>query len=643
MERNQVGEVAQVAHRQVGRLPADLVGGGCRQQHGDDFMIPRQVAHLDQVGAEILGGDPLRSCRLASGPQRELCLEQQLGQAQAFEPREPRSAQPVDLFVLESEADPVVVPSVIKGDDARSEGSDVAAQLLEPLVGRPAADAEGVAGNGDLGVQRANPPQEHSGVWPPGAGVAQKQDLGLASGDAGQRPVIPGRYPEEVGVGDESVFEHHRIRIAELDPLRGEREGEPDRAQNPFEQADRENRRAHEQAEVQDPSVASMELAPHGSSRRFTNGVPAVKRGPHTADCRCSRAPAAQGCEGLPAPSSPARGLLYRTPWAGRRPQVLGRATRKAVAGWLMVAVLPACAPSEAVDERIQVEPRGRLEVDLDLGDGLRPDPGSLEVLAHDANEVRILAHASGWGASGVRFRVDKTERGVRVYGRVEGAFAWLFGGPNIQVSIRVPREFALDLRCTAGPITVEEVNGPVRARTADASIEVIGAEGTVKLRTGSGDIRVSEVLGDVDVKVTRGDVTMRWITGSVEIDTERGEVDLVHIDGSILVRSDRGGIELREVNGHVDVKTERGGIFASFVGEPGGVLETSRGGIRVLIPSGRGAELDAVSRSGRVELGTGISVPGGGGGDRVRGPINGGGATLRLFTARGGIHVGQR
>ena len=165
---------------------------------------------------------------------------------------------------------------------------------------------------------------------------------------------------------------------------------------------------------------------------------------------------------------------------------MLGRATRKAVAGLLMVAVLSACATSEEVNERIQVEPGGRLEVDLDLGDGLRPDPGSLEVLAHDANEVRIHAHASGWGASGVRFRVDETERGVRVFGRVEGAFAWMFGGPNIQVSIRVPREFALDLRCTAGPITVEEVNGPVRARTADASIEVIGAEGTVKLRTGT-------------------------------------------------------------------------------------------------------------------------------------------------------------
>ena len=327
----------------------------------------------------------------------------------------------------------------------------------------------------------------------------------------------------------------------------------------------------------------------------------------------------------------------------------MGKARRRAVAGLLLSAALPACAPSEEVNERIQVEPGGRLEVDLDLGDGLRPDPGSLEVLAHDADEVRIFAQANGWGASGVRIRVDATERGVRVFGRVEGAFAWLFGGPRIAVSIRVPREFGLDLRCSAGPIRVEEVNGPVRARTADASIEVVGVEGAVKLRTGSGDIRVSEVRGDVEVKVASGDVAMSWITGDVEIHAERGEVDLVHIDGSILVRADRGSIEVREVNGSVDARTERGGISASFVGAPAGVLETRRGGVRVSMPRGSGAELDAVSRRGSVELGAGVSIPDripgseDGAGDRVSGPINGGGSLLRLFTARGEIHVSQR
>ena len=109
---------------------------------------------------------------------------------------------------------------------------------------------------------------------------------------------------------------------------------------------------------------------------------------------------------------------------------------RVAVGRWLLVVVLLGCAPARDMDERIAVEPGGRLEVDLDFGDGLRPDPGSLEVASHDAAEVRILAGATGWGASGVRFRAAETDRSVRLSGRVEGAFAWMFGGPNVQVRV---------------------------------------------------------------------------------------------------------------------------------------------------------------------------------------------------------------
>ncbi len=313
---------------------------------------------------------------------------------------------------------------------------------------------------------------------------------------------------------------------------------------------------------------------------------------------------------------------------------------RAAVGPWLFVVVLLGCAPARDMDERIAVEPGGQLEVDLDFGDGLRPDPGSLEVASHDVAEVRILAGATGWGASGVRFRVDPSENAVRFSGRVEGAFAWMFGGPNVQVKILVPREFDLDLRCTAGSIRIEDVNGRVRARTDGAPIELVSVEGSVKLRTGHGDVEISEVVGDVDVRASAGDLDMRWVTGNVEAHTGRGTIDFAHLDGDVVVRTDRGNMELRDISGAVDAKTERGSVFASFVNAPGGVLETSRGNLRVVIPSQAGANLEALTRRGSVELGSGISAPPGAADDRVTGPINGGGDDLRLYTARGTIHV---
>ena len=49
---------------------------------------------------------------------------------------------------------------------------------------------------------------------------------------------------------------------------------------------------------------------------------------------------------------------------------------------WLLCAALAVgCGAPESMEERIPVDPGGRLEVDLDLGDGLRPDPGRLSDL----------------------------------------------------------------------------------------------------------------------------------------------------------------------------------------------------------------------------------------------------------------------
>ena len=87
---------------------------------------------------------------------------------------------------------------------------------------------------------------------------------------------------------------------------------------------------------------------------------------------------------------------------------------RAAVGPWLFVVVLLGCAPARDIDERIAVEPGGQLEVDLDFGDGLRPDPGSLEVASHDVAEVRILAGATGWGRA-LDLRTPQPQR-VDVY-----------------------------------------------------------------------------------------------------------------------------------------------------------------------------------------------------------------------------------
>lgn len=304
-----------------------------------------------------------------------------------------------------------------------------------------------------------------------------------------------------------------------------------------------------------------------------------------------------------------------------------------------LAALLLACGGPD-LEQKVPTASGGQLEVDLYMGEGLRPDPGWLEVRSHDATDVRVAASASGWGASGVSYRLEHEKGVVRLYGRVTGALSWLFGGPQMAVRIWVPRDYSVDLRTSAGPIHVDEVNGRIRVR-GDDGIEVTASGGKLRAR-GAGDVRVSEMDGDVDVRVSSGEIDLSWIRGDVEAHTGRGGIRTAHTSGGLDLATGRGAIELREVEGRARARTERGSVYASFSGAPEGGLETSRGDVRVQLADGTGAELEARARRGEVEI-AGLSLRGERDASHARGRLGPGGPTLRLFTARGDVRVGRR
>jgi DUF4097 and DUF4098 domain-containing protein YvlB len=208
-------------------------------------------------------------------------------------------------------------------------------------------------------------------------------------------------------------------------------------------------------------------------------------------------------------------------------------------------------------------------------------------------------------------------------------------------VRIWVPREYSVDVRSTAGAVRLEDTTGAVRVRTA-GEVEIARAEGPVRVRA-DGDVHLAEVVGDVDVRLDEGDIDARHIRGDVELRTGRGEIEVSHVQGMLVARTSRGSLDIRDLAGPVEAVTERGGVYASFVDDPEGRLETSRGSVEVLLPERARAQLEAISRQGNVELYDGFHVPGAQAPDRIAGPLNGGGSPLRLFTARGSVHVRPR
>ncbi len=309
----------------------------------------------------------------------------------------------------------------------------------------------------------------------------------------------------------------------------------------------------------------------------------------------------------------------------------------------LLVGVWLAPVTALAFEEAVPVEPGGSLSVDVHLGEGLRPDPGFLELSSHDADEVRVVGDADGWASWGVRFTLEPGGPAARLDVRVEGATSWMFGGPRVRVRVWVPREFSVDIRSDSGPLRIQDIAGSVRARVRDAGVEVRGILGPVRLRVVNGPAEIEEITGDLQVTSSDGPIQIAWATGDVEARTTAGEIEMRHVDGAIIAKTLGGSIDLTEVRGPVVARTENGSVRASFFGPPAGSLETERGSVDVVIPTDSAANLDAQATRGSVAIDAAIRLNGEETENLAVGTINGGGELLSLRTSRGRIHLSRR
>lgn len=343
-------------------------------------------------------------------------------------------------------------------------------------------------------------------------------------------------------------------------------------------------------------------------------------------------------------------------------------------------------------DTRVPVGPGGSLRVDLELGGGIAFDHGSLHVRSHDAEDVRVVADTTGWGKYAVDLDLSHRDESVTLQGVVDGPFDWMFGGPTVNVSIWVPRDFTVDARISGGPLVLEDLAGPLTANVDDTNLGLYRAEGPVRIVSRAGSVEVEDVEGSLEVRSERGRVDVAGVRGSVRVSTERGSIEVrdvtgpVHVEsdggsieiddvrgelqvatdrgrieaddveGSVVVSTNRGGIQLEEIDGPVRARSRRGDIEVDFEGDPRGEIETGRGSIDIDVPEGAGFDLDARTERGRIDLdgytldedaleddeeGDGFDGREGiGREERVARSINGGGETLQLRTARGEIRV---
>lgn len=242
----------------------------------------------------------------------------------------------------------------------------------------------------------------------------------------------------------------------------------------------------------------------------------------------------------------------------------------------------------------------------------LQTDDGGVRVEVGEGSEIDAQVTTEGWRIGDGEVTITESQTGDRVSIEVKAPQRWHMGFESrhrkVQLLVRVPREADLDVRTGDGSVDVEPISGKIAIFTGDGHIRAQGLRGDVRLHTGDGSIKAE------------------GLEGRLQADTG---------DGHMNVRGRFEALDLRTGDGHIEAEVERG----SRVGEAWS-LRSGDGGIVLRVPDDLGADFEAHTGDGHIDLDPPVTVSGTISHSDVRGKLGAGGAPLRVHTGDGSIRV---
>lgn len=128
-----------------------------------------------------------------------------------------------------------------------------------------------------------------------------------------------------------------------------------------------------------------------------------------------------------------------------------------------------------------------------------------------------------------------------------------------------------------------------------------------------------------------------------LEVETHNGGIDVAGVTGRIRLEALNGGVELIGVGGDVVGRTTNGGVHVVLEGSgwsgDGLDVETTNGGVTVVVPEGYSARLETGTVNGGFDLQFPLTVQGRIG-RRLSVDLGEGGRLIRAVTTNGGVEI---
>ncbi len=130
-----------------------------------------------------------------------------------------------------------------------------------------------------------------------------------------------------------------------------------------------------------------------------------------------------------------------------------------------------------------------------------------------------------------------------------------------------------------------------------------------------------------------------------LDMSTTNGGISIDDVMGNLDFHTTNGGVTLRNVGGDVRGRTTNGGVKVELSGSEwegrGLDVQTTNGGVRLMIPEGYNAELVSGTTNGGMRIDFPITVSGRID-RRIRADLGRGGPTIRVLTTNGGVVIGR-
>ncbi|MBA2242633.1 MAG: DUF4097 family beta strand repeat protein [Chthoniobacterales bacterium] len=300
----------------------------------------------------------------------------------------------------------------------------------------------------------------------------------------------------------------------------------------------------------------------------------------------------------------------------------------------------------ENVSQTLDVTPGGNLVVDVNFG--------TVDVSSGSDNQVAIQAHRKIEASEEAREKqffdeapivISKEGNTVTIRARrITEQKSWSWSG-NVSMdgryTVRVPKNFNLDLKTGGGMVSARDITGVVKISTSGGKLKLAQLRGPVDAKTSGGSIKLEDCQGNLGVKTSGGEIRADAGSGSLDARTSGGSIVVRNFKGDTTVKTSGGQLTFENIGGKVIGQTSGGSITAALISPlPGEVeLSSSAGSIDLTVPSDAALNLEADASNGTVSnslpiVATHIHK------DALRGAMNGGGKSVILRSSVGSISL---